>query len=103
VFQAPASAPIIAPDVREQLVAAIRFYDLGDYQSAMRELRAAYMVDPQPRFLYELAKSSQQTGDCRNTDFFYKAYLRATYGSTDPVVLSQQADAQVQMKPCQAR
>jgi len=52
-----------------------RAYNLGDFAKASELFRKAYEEWPEPAFLFNLAQTYRQAGDCKQASFFYKRFL----------------------------
>jgi tetratricopeptide (TPR) repeat protein len=78
---APASASdggVVEPasgEVAEHMALGHRLYQLGQYQEAIVELRRAYELRADPRFLYEIAEAYRQLGATDQALFYYERYL----------------------------
>jgi len=51
-------------------------FNLGDYQTAITEYKAAYKLRPEPVLLYNIGQSCRLANDLQQAVFFYRAYLR---------------------------
>src|SRR5205814_110967 len=51
-------------------------FRLRDHNTAINEWRAAYQLDPDPVFLYNIAQGYRELHDFANAVAFYKNYLR---------------------------
>jgi tetratricopeptide (TPR) repeat protein len=51
-------------------------YNLGEFNRAVTEYRAAYSAKPDPVFLYNIAQAYRLGGDLQQALFFYKSFLR---------------------------
>ncbi len=69
-------------------------YNLGNFKEAITLYKKGYEEAPAPFFLYNIAQSYRQLGDCHNAIFFYKRYLsQARYtAKRDPKVEAQVKD-----------
>ncbi len=69
-------------------------YDLGNFDKAIELYKKGYEEAPASFFLYNIAQSYRQKGDCTNAIFFYKRYLsRSRYSAKrDLKVEAQVAD-----------
>jgi tetratricopeptide (TPR) repeat protein len=52
-----------------------RAYNLGDFPKAVELFRKAFEEWPEPAFLFNLAQTYRQMGDCKQASFFYKRFL----------------------------
>ncbi len=68
-----------APAARPFVDAGIAAYKAGDYETAVRELSAAYKIDPQPAMLYAWAQALRLGNRCAEAIPIYRRYL-----ATDP-------------------
>jgi tetratricopeptide (TPR) repeat protein len=57
---------------------ATRFYEVGDYQQALDEFKAAHMAKADPAFLYNIAQCHRQLGHAEQAITLYKRYLAAS-------------------------
>ncbi|MCC6995426.1 MAG: tetratricopeptide repeat protein [Deltaproteobacteria bacterium] len=77
-----ASAPSAWADKKADAAARKHFedgttaYDLGDFETAIREYKAAYQARKEPVFLYNIAQAYRLQGNFQQASFFYKSYLR---------------------------
>jgi hypothetical protein len=60
---------------RQDFEAGERAYNLGDFDKAIVLFRKAYEEWPEPAFLFNIAQTYRQAGDCRQAAFFYKRFL----------------------------
>lgn len=49
-------------------------YDLGNFERAIELFKEAYQSAPYPEFLFNIAQSYRQMGECKQALFFYKRY-----------------------------
>src|SRR5712691_7937698 len=52
-----------------------RAYNLGEWEQAVALFRKAYEESPEPAFLFNIAQTYRQWGNCRQSVFFYKRFL----------------------------
>ncbi|HEY5927255.1 MAG TPA: tetratricopeptide repeat protein [Kofleriaceae bacterium] len=52
-----------------------RAYNLGQFPKAIELFTQAYEASPKPAFLFNIAQTYRQAGDCKQSLFFYKRYL----------------------------
>lgn len=52
-----------------------RAYNLGKFPEAVELFKQAYDQWPEPAFLFNVAQTYRQMGDCKNALFFYKRFL----------------------------
>jgi hypothetical protein len=74
---APATGAASAKDHYDR---GMIFYNVQDWPSAVRELRAAYEADPKPEYLYSLAQAQRLSGDCASAILTYRAFMRGEGG-----------------------
>jgi tetratricopeptide (TPR) repeat protein len=53
-----------------------RLYDVGEYERALDAFKDAYLVKPDPNFLFNIAQCHRQMGDPVGAVTEYRAYLR---------------------------
>jgi tetratricopeptide (TPR) repeat protein len=51
-------------------------FNLAEWDEAITAYKEAYRLLPEPLFLYNIAQSYRQKGDCKQARTFYKSYLR---------------------------
>ncbi len=56
---------------------ATKFYNVQEYEKAAELYKQAYLLDPNPGYLYASAQSQRLGGDCTKALQSYQAYLRA--------------------------
>jgi hypothetical protein len=66
---------------REHYDKGMIFYNIQDWPSAIRELKAAYEGDPRPDYLYALAQAERLSGDCASAILTYRAFGRQATGA----------------------
>ena len=59
-----------------------RAYNLGEWQKAIELFRQAYEEQAEPAFLFNLAQTYRQAGDCKQALFFYKRFLALKVNDT---------------------
>jgi hypothetical protein len=74
-------------------------YNLGNFEKAIEAFRKAYELEKddalKPIYLYNIAQSYRQAGDCENAVFFYKRFLSLKATDTKkPLVQSTKDDIQ---------
>ncbi len=77
------SAPALADESgpgKDHFDRGMIFYNVQDWPSAIRELRAAYETDPKPEYLYSLGQAQRQSGDCGAAILSFRAFLRQATG-----------------------
>lgn len=50
-------------------------YNLGKWEEAIRFFELAFETYPDPAFLFNIAQSHRQAGECKKSIFFYERYL----------------------------
>jgi hypothetical protein len=60
---------------RKSFEAGERAYNLGEFDKAVELFRKAFEEWPEPAFLFNLAQTYRQAGDCKQAAFFYKRFL----------------------------
>ncbi len=61
---------------KEHADAAGKLYAVQQYDQAAEEWRQAYLLDPDPNYLYATAQAQRLGGDCVKALLSYRAYLR---------------------------
>jgi len=70
------------PEAVRHSQACIRAYDLGEYQNAINECKAAYQIFPAPLVLFSLGQAHRKLGQFALALEFYRRYLaKAPSGS----------------------
>src|SRR5262245_36227691 len=54
--------------------AAERAYNLGDFEKAVALFKEAYSDYPESAFLFNIAQTYRQAGDCKQAQVFYKPF-----------------------------
>lgn len=62
---------------RRHYAEGTKAFNLGEFQRAITEYKAAYNAKPDPVFLYNIAQAYRLAGDLNNSLFFYRSYLRS--------------------------
>ena len=78
---------------KEHLDAGTRFFNVQQYDKAADEYQQAYLLVPDPTYLYAVAQAQRLGGDCEKALLSYEAYLR-----TNPADPSK---AQTNIERCQ--
>lgn len=63
-------------DAKKHIAEGTKLYNIQQYAEAAEHYRAAYMLDPQPEYIYASAQSNRQAGNCEMAIPAYNAYLR---------------------------
>ena len=67
---------------RKKYDAGERAYNLGEFDKAVNLFKEAYADWPEPAFLFNIAQTYRQVGDCKQALFFYKRYLALKQSDT---------------------
>jgi tetratricopeptide (TPR) repeat protein len=78
---------------RELAASGQRHFDLGEYDEAIADYRAAYKLTPKPGLLYNLAQAFRLDGDCLTATRMYRNYLRLAPESRHRPIVEQHLDA----------
>jgi tetratricopeptide (TPR) repeat protein len=101
-----AAAPAVAKkpsaqmqeQAKEHYTAGMARYNLERYDDAIKEFESAYLIVPDPTFLYNIAQSHRMANRPAKALEYYKRYLRgppAPPNRTDVEVLMEQMEAKV--------
>ena len=92
---------------REKFSAGERAYNLGEFDKAVALFKEAYEAEPDPAFLFNIAQSYRQAGDCKEAVFFYKRYLALKQNDTKkplrPEVKAEVEKRIVELEECMRR
>ncbi|MGA9524723.1 MAG: hypothetical protein WBV82_24910 [Myxococcaceae bacterium] len=69
---------------------AERLYSTGKYKDSAEKLIEAYVYDPHPRLIYNIARAYDQAGELELALEFYQRYVKSREG-TDPTLLKRSA------------
>lgn len=69
---------------------AERLYEAGKYQEAAERLIEAYVYQPHPRLIYNIARAYDQAGELTLSLEYYQRYLSSKEGA-DPMLLKRSA------------
>lgn len=72
------------PKARELAKEADRFYRDNRYQEAAAKLKEAYALEPNPLFLYNIARALDQAGEVQASLDAYRQYVGLPSGDTQP-------------------
>jgi tetratricopeptide (TPR) repeat protein len=61
---------------KQHYAAASKFYDLAEYEGALREFKEAYRAVEDPAFLFNIAQCHRRLGHTEDAITFYRNYLR---------------------------
>jgi hypothetical protein len=92
----------MAPEAQQHFDAATKYFNVSDYPDAIKELKAGYLVDQQPRFLYSIAQAERLEGQCGEAILEYNRYLDASSATTEPDELGRRENAQTMIEKCRA-
>ncbi len=75
---APPSPPSEAQlaEAKQHYAAASKFYDLAEYDAALREFKEAYRAVEDPAFLFNIGQCHRKLGHAQDAITFYRNYLR---------------------------
>jgi tetratricopeptide (TPR) repeat protein len=68
-----------------------RLYNAGKYREAAEALKKAQDLQPNPRLLYNIARSYEQAGELREALSYYQQYVGTKTEDTDPTLLKRSA------------
>jgi hypothetical protein len=66
----------VGHDFRQHYEAALRLYDHGQFEGAIKEFQAAYTLKQLPRLLLNIGQTHRKLGHARDALGFYEFYLR---------------------------
>ncbi len=69
---------------------AQRLYSTGKYKDSAEKLIEAYVYDPHPRLIYNIARAYDQAGELELALEYYQRYVKSNEG-TDPMLLKRSA------------
>jgi tetratricopeptide (TPR) repeat protein len=67
----------LSPAAKQHLDAGVAAYRANDFDTANRELEAAYAIDPDPTLLYTMAQARRLGGDCSKAIELYRQYIES--------------------------
>lgn len=70
------SAPPVTPTAADHYQRGMTHYNLGEFDAAVREFKAAYELSQAPELLFNVAQAYRLAEDHKQALFFYDAYLR---------------------------
>ena len=79
---AHADTKATARAVRGHLDSAKKHFDLQEYAQAEADLKAAYLLSPEPPILYGIAQAQRMNNDCEHAIISYQSFLRTTPAAT---------------------
>jgi tetratricopeptide (TPR) repeat protein len=59
-----------------------RLYDVKEYAAAIEEFKAAYLIDADPIYLFNLAQAYRLSGDCKSAESYFAKFLKADPATT---------------------
>jgi hypothetical protein len=86
----------LSPVAKQHLDLGVAAYKAHDYDTASKELEAAYAIDPSPQLLYTWAQAKRLGGHCKEAIDLYRRYGDAS--TTD----DQRSAAQTGVSRCEA-
>ena len=103
------SIPAFADEAtaRKSFEAGERAYNLGEFSKAVELFKKAYEEWPEPAFLFNMAQTYRQQGDCKQALFFYKRFLALKLNDTKKPIkpeLKKEVDSRiVELEECTRR
>lgn len=88
---ASSTSPDAAARAQERFNAGTAHYNLGEWDQAIAEYKAAYLLDTQPRYLWAIAQAQRMKGDFELAIKTYQAFKRSGVSAE----LAARADAQI--------
>ena len=82
-----------------------RHFALREFDQAIEKFRAAYLLDPQPLFLFNIAQAYLEKGTCDEAEQFYLQYLSANTDDQTVRANARQRVAEIDAgtaEPCRA-
>ncbi len=68
---------------------SITDYNVGDFDSALKEATAAYKLDPRPALLYNLGQVHRALHHWEQAEFYYRGYLRGQPNAANRAAVEQ--------------
>jgi tetratricopeptide (TPR) repeat protein len=68
---------------------SITDYNVGDFDSALKEATAAYKLDPRPGLLYNLGQVHRALHHWEQAEFYYRGYLRGQPNASNRAAVEQ--------------
>lgn len=75
----------------------VKHYNLGEFDKAIESFKKAYEADSNAAYLYNIAQSYRQAGDCRNALFFYRRFM-SLRGSDPAKPLKPELKAEIETR-----
>lgn len=91
-----------AKEAKRHFERGLRLYDVRSYGEAIEELKAGYVLDPDPRFLFAIGQAHRLAGDCRSAVEVFNAFLRTGPAPTDEAAAQRLIDGCTQEPPVTA-
>jgi tetratricopeptide (TPR) repeat protein len=88
--------PVLDPDeevARKHFAVGIGYYDAGEYQSALREFRAAYTAKPAPGFQFNIGRCLDRMEQWSEAADAYERYLAGKPDAADAAEVRQRIKA----------
>jgi tetratricopeptide (TPR) repeat protein len=73
-----AGAASLSAEAKAHFEKGTEAYDAEDWPTAIRELKAAYLIRERPEYLFALAQAYRRSGDCESAITSYQAFLRSS-------------------------
>jgi len=86
--------PQVSAEVQALIEDAARRFDSGDHAGAIEAFEAAYALDPDPNFLYNIGRIHEEAGDLENAIHYYRDFARKP---SVPLELRRQALERIQV------
>jgi tetratricopeptide (TPR) repeat protein len=80
-------------DARAHVERATKAHKAGDLEKALKELKAAYGLDPQPQLLYAIGQIHTKLGQCSEASDAYLRFLASGTDARTAQVVKQAIDA----------
>jgi len=72
----PQEDPAVAEQVDELIAEAARRFDAGDNEGAIAAFKAAYRLDPDPNFLYNIGRVFEEAADLKRAIAYYREFAK---------------------------
>ncbi len=103
------ASPVFADEAsaRKRFSEGERAYNLGEFDKAVELFKQAYSEWPEPAFLFNVAQTYRQAGDCKQALFFYKRFLALKQNDTkkpiNPALQTEVEKRIVELEECLRR
>jgi tetratricopeptide (TPR) repeat protein len=103
------TSPVFADEAtaRKRFSDGERAYNLGEFDKAVELFKQAYSEWPEPAFLFNVAQTYRQAGDCKQALFFYKRFLALKQNDTkkpiNPALQTEVEKRIVELEECLRR